>query len=336
MEDKIIKQANSLANIASFDINDLTASQLSVIKASIAKGATDEELQWFLYQAVKLGLNPLLKEIWFIKRLKKVKNSFGKWDYPRLANGEPDYRGAELVIMTSNDGYMKKAAENPEFKGIQAMEVRVNDEFEMQFDGEKTTVSKHKWKATDRGEIVGAWAVATYKDGTKDWNYVQFEEYCQYYIDKDNKKSPTGVWANNPSAMIKKCAMSPLLKRAGKLSGIYTEEEMSKDAPSVELLDNSPTKANVREDEMQKIIQSIEGCKTMEDYRQVVETIGSIGAGLLAEEMKQIRSAASAKKKSLDEALNQPLPEPTLKEEEKAKAEFRAASKQIAAQTSIK
>jgi recombinational DNA repair protein RecT len=179
---------------------------------------------------------------------------------------------------------------------------------------------------------VGAWAVASYRDGSKDWNYVQFEEYCQFYIDKSNQKVPSGVWANNPSAMIKKCAMSPLLKKAGKLSGIYTEEEMSKEAPSVELLDNSPTKANVREDEMQKIIESIENCKTKEEYQQVVATIGAVGAGLLAEEIKKIKDVASKKKASL-EKLDQPLPEDTIEEEAKHKAEFTKASKE---QTSIK
>lgn len=289
----IVKQAHSLASIASFELKNITPDQLSVIKATIAKGATDTELQWFLYQASTLGLNPLLKEIWFIKRLKKVKGPKG-WDYPRLQNGEIDYSSADPIIITSIDGYMKKASENPDFMSVQSMEVRANDEFEMEFAGDVMKVKKHSLKGADRGAIVGAWACVTYKNGPKDWNYVQFDEWAQYVGDGNSGKKLSGVWANNPSAMIKKCAMSPLLKKAGKLSGIYTEEELSKtaDTQEVQVLDNSPSVANIRELEITTILDQLKACPDMETYKAATAEITKLAPGFLKEEREQIMAVA--------------------------------------------
>lgn len=301
-EQSIINKANSLANVASFSIADLTPAQLTIIKNTIAKGATDDELQWFLYQSHALGLNPLLKEIWFIKRAKKTKQPNGNWDYARLPNGEIDYSSADLVIMTSNDGYMKKAAENPEFLGIQSMEVRENDEFEMEFEEGEFKVKKHKFSHKDRGNVIGAWACVTYQNGSKDWNYASMEEYCQYFADKAGKKVATGVWANNPSAMIKKCAMSPLLKKAGKLSGIYTEEEMAKVSEShadVQVVDNSPTKASVREDSINLILKRLEETKTIDKFNVLTKEIAASASGFLKEEIETIKRAAMETKKRL-------------------------------------
>lgn len=297
-ETQVLAEAKSLASIPTFNIDNISPKQLQLIKNTVAKGATDDELNFFLYQCDKFNLDPLKKEIWFIKRVKKV-NQNGFWDYPRLANGEINYEGGELVIMTSKDGYFKKAAENPNFKGCQAMEVRENDDFEMDFDGEKFSVKKHKFSAKDRGEILGAWACVTYKDGVKEWNYVSFEEYCQT-SGKEGNKYATGSWKSHPTAMIKKTAEVPLLKRAGGLSGIYTEEEMQ-NVIDVDAIDNSPVKADVRENEIEKIIKKIEDVKTLEEWKVVAAEISDVSGGFMKEEITRIRAVAAKKVESLQE-----------------------------------
>lgn len=295
--DNTTSKAVSLTKISSFNLEALTPEQVAVIKNTVAKGATDDELRWFLYQCDVLGLDPLTKEIWFIKRAKKVKKPSGEWDYPRLQNGKIDYTDADLVIMTSKDGYFKKATENPEFVSVQSMEIRENDDFDMEFDGEKIQVKKHSWKAKDRGKIIAAWACVTYKDGSKDWNFIYFDEYCQSYNGK-----PQGVWANNPTAMIRKCAETPLLKKAARLSGITTAEEMEHVIEGdVSTQDNSPDKAALREESIKAMIEKIMGCKNMEDYNKVTQEIAEVATGLLEEEVEKIRNTARDKKKQLEE-----------------------------------
>ena len=48
----------------------LTPAQIELVKRTVAKGATDDELQMFLHLANKYNLDPFAKEIWFIKRVK--------------------------------------------------------------------------------------------------------------------------------------------------------------------------------------------------------------------------------------------------------------------------
>lgn len=166
---------------------------IETIKATVAKGATDEELMMFLSIANQKGLNPLLKEIWFVKM-----------------NGES-------VIMTSRDGLKKLAERQPNYKKCQSVAVHSNDEFEMEWVMGEIMNITHKFKQNDRGEIIGAYAVLKTTDFDNYATYVDFKEYYQ-------KNKP--IWRNYPSAMIRKVAESDVYKRFADANGINDFESM--------------------------------------------------------------------------------------------------------------
>lgn len=191
-----------------------TQEQIELIKNTIAKGATNDELSMFTMLAQQYGLDPFLKEIWFIKRAKKIKDNKGNWDYPRLANGEIDYSNADTLIMTSRDGYLKIAQRDDNFDGIISFPVREGDLFEIDAENYKVT---HKF-GLKRGAIIGAWCKVDHKKRKPVIVYADFKEYF----------APNStIWKQYPSAMIQKVAEVLALKRQFGISGLVTREEMA-------------------------------------------------------------------------------------------------------------
>jgi len=171
---------------------------MSVIKSTVAKNATDAELYMFIHLCNQYQLDPFKKEIWFIK-----------------------YKDTP-TIMTSRDGYLKIAQSHPDFLGLQSQEVRANDYFER--DPENGMI-KHRFASplSNRGEIVGAWAVVKRKGMDATSIFVNFEEYKGPSHDSKGKLT---IWGKYPSAMIIKVAEAFVLKRAFSISGLVTREEL--------------------------------------------------------------------------------------------------------------
>lgn len=74
--------------------NGMTREQVELIKASVARGASDLELKLFLYQCQRTGLDPLSRQIHFVKR------------------------GDQGTIQTGIDGYRVMAERTRECAGI--------------------------------------------------------------------------------------------------------------------------------------------------------------------------------------------------------------------------
>jgi len=173
-----------------------TREQIELIKRTVAKDATDDELKLFLYQARKYGLDPLMKEIVFTKF--KLKDGTEKES-----------------IITTRDGYLKIAQSHPDFQGIISFTVCEGDQFEI--DAASYQI-KHVFGAK-RGKIIGAWARVDRKGYKPFIAYVPFDEYNQN----------TTTWQKYPSAMIQKVAEAFALKRAFNISGLVTREELGMD-----------------------------------------------------------------------------------------------------------
>ena len=72
--------------------------KIELIKRTVAKGATNDELELFTTLAKKYNLNPFAKEIWFIKYSDKQ----------------------APAIFTSRDGYLKIAHASGKFDGMES------------------------------------------------------------------------------------------------------------------------------------------------------------------------------------------------------------------------
>jgi phage recombination protein Bet len=238
-------------------VGDFTQEQVDLVKRTIAKGATDDELKMFIYLANKYGLDPFAKEIWFIKRVKKAKDGKGQWGYPRLPNGDIDYSDAETVIMTSRDGYLKIAQQNSDYDGLIAFVVKEGDDFYIDADEYKV----HHRFGTDRGKIIGAWARCDREGRKPQLTFVDFSEY----------NTGKGVWEKYPSSMIQKVAETFVLKRQFNISGLVTQEELNItqiDDPSPVAPVNVTQHEAIAEDPKQDVSEFSKAQKAIGDMRQ--------------------------------------------------------------------
>jgi len=126
-----------------------TDEQITTIKNTVAKGASQSEFEMFMYLCDRYQLDPFLKEIFYSSQMK--------------------------TIMTSRDGYLKIAQRDPDYEGLQSMAVCEGDDFEL--DVPNSTV-KHKFTGK-RGAVIGAWAIAYRKGRRPVIAYADFKEYTK-------------------------------------------------------------------------------------------------------------------------------------------------------------
>jgi phage recombination protein Bet len=162
--------------------------QVALVKRTVAKDATNDELKMFMHLSGKYNLDPFAKEIWFLKM------------------------GGTPTITTSRDGYLKIANEHPAFDGLASDVVYAKDSFSKTPEG-----VNHTYGVGERGAILGAYALIFRKDR-------KFPIYV-FAPMKDYQK-PSNIWKTYPHAMILKVAEAMALKRAFSLSGLVTVEEL--------------------------------------------------------------------------------------------------------------
>jgi phage recombination protein Bet len=120
--------------------------QVDTLKQTVAKGATDAQLDMFLTLCSRYQLDPLLREIWFVP---------------------------QVGIISSRDGYLKVAQRDVDFDGIVSAAVCEGDEFEIE---PMIPNVKHKF-GPDRGKVIGAYAVVFHKQRRPVVCYASLSEY---------------------------------------------------------------------------------------------------------------------------------------------------------------
>lgn len=255
----LVKQKNSVSGNV-LDFPKYNREQIELIKKTVARGATDDELALFLYRAKQLDLDPLSNQIYFVKR--KVRNSRGGYD--DIATIQVGIEGLRLIAERSG----RYEGQDP----IKYIVERNGQIMETEWVLPTDTPIAAKAAVYKKGCVKPFTAVAHYND----------------YVIKNSDGSPNAMW-RRWTIMLAKCAESLALRKAFpelNFSGIYEPAESShiETSSAIEIETYEPILSETEHIISEDVSEEIEN----KDKKEFVDVSNTIDASVV-ESPKQVK-----------------------------------------------
>ena len=177
------------------ELHRMDRQQVDLVKETVARGATDNELALFIEVCERTGLNPFARQIYAVKR----------WD--------SQLRREVMQTQVSIDGARLVAQRSGRYAGQTPVYWCGQDKVWTDVWLEDTHPAAAKVGVYMAGAPEPIWAVATWKQ----------------YVQTKKDGTTTAMWDRMGSLMLGKCAEMLALRKAFpmELSGLYSGEEMA-------------------------------------------------------------------------------------------------------------